>query len=225
MKRAVILIACVLAFVYFKPSSSTNFCIGGLLCSADEIKISQRLYEPQAGRFVLEGEIGDEFHHFEYRLEDEQIVEKLSFGVRDVPLFADYSAVKGIHILRESAVKIYYEKYVIPGKGCPASFMNQNLETLMLLPVDENMTAQLEAYDIPFDGRGTPFRLRGHYMHDNGTYFIDDGKRYNLKLTTHESVMSNFGSASHAIRYFLVTEIEPEGDVQRVRSHVSICDD
>lgn len=199
MRRVFIIITCVVAFIYFSP----------LGCTSDEIQVSQRQYDPQAGRFVVEGDVQGEFHHYDFRLEDEKTVEKLSFGVRDLPHLANYSVVKGIHILSDSAAKTYQEEYLRPGKNCPASFMNQNLETLMLLPVDEKMAAKLEMYDIPFDGRGAPFRLRGHYMHSDGTYFMDGDKRHSLRLPTHESVMSNFGSASHAMHYFLVTEVEP----------------
>ena len=185
-----------------------SFCIGGA-CFTDEAILKERRYEPDKNQFHLEVDRDGEFNSHTFTLGKLQTIEQLSFGVHEANLCRKYTAVKKIHILSDSALTTYRNQYLIPGKGCPASFMNQNLQSLLLIPANEEVAKQLDSYDIPFDGRGTSFKLAGHYMTHKESYFIDDGKTFTLTLEKHESVMSNVGSARHPLHYFLVTEVYP----------------
>src|SRR5690606_34726656 len=129
--------------------------------------------------------------------------------ISDAAVIRKYSAVKKVHTLNAGALKTYHQEYVLPGKECPVSFMHQNLQSLLLIPVNDEVAKQMEFFDIPFDGRGTPYQLRGYNMRHKHSYFIDNGKTFTVSLPTYESAMSNFGSARHTINYFLVTEVYP----------------
>jgi hypothetical protein len=183
-----------------------SFCIGGA-CFGSTPTIKERVYEPTAQRFYIEMDLDGEFNAHTFKLGKLTTVEHLSFGVHDAFVHRKYSAVKKIHILSDSALNTYRQKYLIPGIECPASFMNQHLQSLLLIPANEAVAKQLETYDVPFDGRGTAFKLTGHAMTHDNSYFIDKGKKFMLNIAKHESVMSNVGSARHPLHYFLVTEI------------------
>jgi hypothetical protein len=189
-------------------SGCDNFCIGGA-CTGNAPIIKERVYEPAAQRFYIEVDRDGEFNAHTFKLGELKTVEHLSFGVHDALLLRKYTAVKKIHILSDSALNTYREQYLIPGKDCPASFMNQHLQSLLLIPANEAVAKELETYDIPFDGRGTSFKLTGHTMIHDNSYFIRKGKTFTLDIAKHESVMSNVGSARHPLHYFLVTEINP----------------
>ncbi len=187
--------------------SSFSFCFFDL-SSWDGLEVKEQTYDPVNKTYVVTGNLDGEFKFHAFRLGEKQSIEKLSFGIDDATTFRKYTAVKRIHILAESAIATYYEKYVIPGIGCPASFMNENLQNLLLLPVSKDIAAKLEKYDIPFDGRGTKFKLTGHYLTHDNSYFIKKGKKWTLDIEEYESVMSNVGSAQRKVNYFLVTSID-----------------
>ena len=92
-------------------------------------------------------------------------------------------------------------------KQCPAAFVHQNLETVLLIPVNDDVSKELDVYDLPFSPDGTPFKLEGYFMTSRASYFIKDGEPVDLTLATHEGALSNVGSAQHLIHYFLVTHI------------------
>jgi hypothetical protein len=185
-----------------------SFCIGGT-CFMDEPVLKERVYDEDKKYFHIELDRDGEFNSHTFRLGKLETIEQLSFGVHDAHLFRKYTAVKKIHILSNAALNTYRKQYLIPGIGCPASFMNQNLQSMLLIPANEAVAKQLEVYDIPFDGRGTAFKLTGHTMAHDSSYFIDNGKTFTLDLESYESVMSNVGSAQHPLHYFLVTDVNP----------------
>jgi hypothetical protein len=191
-------------------SGCDNVCFGdNAVCFMDDIEIKERLYQPEANSFTVTLEADGEFNSHEFALSKLQTLEELSFGISDASVLRKYSAVKKVHTLNAAALKTYHQEYVLPGKECPVSFMHQNLQSLLLIPANDEVAKQMEFFDIPFDGRGTPFKLRGHSMKHKHSYFIDNGNTYTVKLPTYETAMSNFGSARHTIRYFLVTEVYP----------------
>ena len=191
-------------------SGCDNFCFGDTpLCFRDEIKIKERLYEPESDTFTINLEADGEFNSHQFSLKPLQTIDELSFGVYDAAVLRQYTAIKKVHILSAAAFNTYQQQYVIPGKNCPVSFMHQNLQSLLLIPANDAVALQLETYDIPFDGHGTPFKLQGHYMQQKHSYFIDDGQTITQTLPAYESAMSNFGSARHTLHYFLVTEVNP----------------
>ena len=191
-------------------SGCDNFCIGdNLVCFMDGIEIKERLYQPETKTFTVTLDAEGEFNSHQFTLGELQTIDELSFGIHDASVLRKYTAVKKVHALNAKALKTYQQEYVIPRKDCPVSFMHQNLQSLLLIPATEAIAKQLEFFDIPFDGKGTPFKLSGHYMKHNHSYFIDAGKTFTLSLPTYESAMSNFGSAGHTLIYFLVTEVYP----------------
>lgn len=184
-----------------------NACFGGGPCGKDDIEIKERVYEPESNNFRVDLDDDGEFNSHQFTLGELETIDELSFGVHDAGPLRLYAGIKKIHILNASALKTYQQEYVIPGKDCPVSFMHQNLQNLLLVPVNDAIAQKLENYDIPFDGRGTPFKLEGHFMQHKHSYFIDDGETFTLDIPKYESAMSNFGSAQHKINYFLVTSI------------------
>lgn len=191
-------------------SGCDNFCFGdNAVCFLEDIEIKERMYQPEADTFTVTLEADGEFNSHQFTLGDLQTIEELSFGMRDAKVLRSYTAIKKVHTLNAAALKTYQQEYVIPGKDCPVSFMHQNLQSMLLIPANDAVAKQLELFDIPFDGKGTPFKLRGHYMQHKQSYFIDDGKTFTLSLPTYENAMSNFGSARHSFIYFLVTEVYP----------------
>lgn len=191
-------------------SGCDNFCFGdNAVCFTDDIEIKERHYLPESNSFTVTLEADGEFNSHQFTLSPLQILDDLSFGVFDAETLRGYAVVKKIHTLSVSALQTYRQEYVIPGKDCPVSFMHQNLQSLLLIPANDAIAKQLEAYDIPFDGRGTAFKLRGHAMQHKHSYFINDGKTFTLSLPAHETAMSNFGTARHKFNYFLVTDVYP----------------
>jgi len=191
-------------------SGCDNFCFGdNAVCFLEDIDIKERQYQPESGMFMVTLEADGEFNSHQFTLGDLQTIEELSFGIRDAKVLRSYTAVKKVHTLNADALKTYQQEYVLPGKECPVSFMHQNLQSMLLIPASDAVAKQLEFFDIPFDGKGTPFKLRGHYMQHKHSYFIDGGKTFTLDLPTYENAMSNFGSARHTFNYFLVTEVYP----------------
>lgn len=191
-------------------SGCDNFCFGdNAVCFMDDIEIKERIYQPEANTFTVTLDAEGEFNSHQFTLGELQTIDELSFGIRDASVLRKYAAVKKVHTLNAAALKTYQQEYVIPGKECPVSFMHQNLQSMLLIPANDAVAKQLEYYDIPFDGKGTPFKLSGHYMQHKHSYFIDDGKTFTLTLPNYESAMSNFGSARHTFIYFLVTEVYP----------------
>ncbi len=189
-------------------SACDNFCFGdSALCFVENIKVKERIYQPENHAFTLKLDAEGEFNSHQFTLAERQTIEELSFGVFSANVLEKYGAVKKIHTLNASALKTYHEQYVIPGKDCPVSFMHQNLQSMLLIPATGAVAKQLKSFDIPFDGRGTSFKLGGHYMQHKQSYFIDNGKTSTLTLPTYENAMSNFGSAHHKFIYFLVTEV------------------
>ncbi|MES2674488.1 MAG: hypothetical protein V4660_09615 [Pseudomonadota bacterium] len=203
----IISVIVIIVMVSQRGTSRFNFCFFDL-CSWEGLEVKERTYDPVHKTYVVTGNMGGEFNYHAFKLGEQQSIEKLSFGISDASTLRKYSAIKKVHILNESAIATYYEKYVIPGVGCPASFMNENLQNLMLLPVAQDIAEKLEQYDIPFDGKGTKFKLTGHYMTHDNSYFFKDEKKWTLDIEDYESVMSNLGSAQRKIHYFLVTSID-----------------
>lgn len=204
------LLASCTALALLSLSGCDNFCFGdNAVCFMDDIKIKERIYQPESNSFTVTLEADDEFNSHEFTLSPVQVIDDLSFGISDASVLRGYGAVKKIHILSPSALNTYRQEYVTPGKDCPVSFMHQNLQSLLLIPVSDAVANQLETYDIPFDGRGTAFKLKGHFMQHKHSYFIDDGKTFTLTPPTYENAMSNFGTARHTLNYFLVMEINP----------------
>jgi hypothetical protein len=191
-------------------SGCDNFCFGdNAVCFMDDIEIKERVYQPEANTFTVTLDAEGEFNSHQFTLGELQTIDELSFGIRDASVLRKYGAVKKIHTLNASALKTYYEQYVIPGNDCPVSFMHQNLQSMLLIPATDAVAKQLEFFDIPFDGKGTSFKLSGHYMQHKQSHFIDNGKTFTLTPPTYENAMSNFGSAHHKFIYFLVTEVYP----------------
>lgn len=187
-----------------------NFCFGdNAVCFMDDIEIKERIYQPEANTFTVTLDAEGEFNSHQFTLGELHTIDELSFGIRDASVLRKYAAVKKVHTLNATALKTYQQEYVIPGKDCPVSFMHQNLQSMLLIPANDAVAKQLEFFDIPFDGKGTPFKLSGHYMKHKHSYFIDGEKTFTLTLPKYESAMSNFGSARHTFIYFLVTEVYP----------------
>lgn len=208
MKKIAHLPTAIAFLILIFMSGCDNFCFGdNALCFMDEIEIKERLYQPDSNTFTLNLEADGEFNSHQFSLKPLQTLDEISFGVYDAAVLRKYTAIKKVHVLSASAQKTYQEKYVIPGKNCPVSFMHQNLQSLLLIPANDDIARQLETYDIPFDGRGTPFKLQGHFMQQKHSYFVKDGEKITQTLPRHENAMSNFGSAHHKLHYFLVTEI------------------
>ncbi len=198
--RSLLLLVCI-------NLSGCGFCLFGW-CFVDEMEVKERTYDLENNSYTIVGDVDGEYTSHTFTLGKEQTIEELSFGIWDADTFRKYTAIKKIHILKDAALQTYREKYLIPGVGCPASFMNQNLQSLLLLPVSSAVGEELEAYDIPFDGRGTEFKLTGHYLKPRESYFLQGDKKWTLDLEDYESVVSNVGSARHKLHYFLVTSIQ-----------------
>jgi len=191
-------------------SGCDNFCFGdNAVCFMDDIEIKERIYQPETNTFTVTLDAEGEFNSHQFTLGELQTIDELSFGISDASVLRKYAAIKKVHTLNATALKTYQQEYVIPGKDCPVSFMHQNLQSMLLIPANDEVAKQLEFFDILFDGKGTPFKLSGHYMKHKHSYFIDGGKTFTLDLPTYESAMSNFGSARHTFIYFLVTEAYP----------------
>lgn len=187
-------------------ASCDSFCILGF-CSTKGLTQVERQLLPAENRYTVAGYLKKEFHSHSFVVSEEVTLQQLSFGIDEARNFQQYSAVKRIHQLNDQALKRYREEYLIPRKECPASFMNQHLQSLVLLPSNDNIATQLDVYDIPFDPTGTEFKLKGYYLTHEHSYFIRKGQKYNLSIVQHENVMSNVGSAKHKAFYFLVTAI------------------
>jgi hypothetical protein len=198
----------IICLVSLRMSGCRSFCVLGF-CSTDGLEVNQQNYDPINKTYLVAGNLNGQYTSYSFKLGDKQSIEKLSFGIEDATTFKQYTAIKKIHILDDSAIAAYYEKYVIPKVGCPASFMNQNLQNLLLLPVSKGIAKQLEQYDIPFDGKGTRFKLTGHYLTPDSAYFLkSNGEKWTLGLIEYEDVFSNIGSAQRKVHYFLVTAID-----------------
>jgi hypothetical protein len=191
----------------FVTSGCDNICSGDGACGYDDIEIKERIYEPESNNFTVALDDDGEFNSHQFTLGELETIDELSFGVQDAGPLRLYNGIKKIHILNASALKTYKEKYVIPGKDCPVSFMHQNLQNLLLVPANDVIAQKLESYDIPFDGRGTSFEIEGHFMEHKDSYFIEDGEKVTLDIPQYETAMSNFGTAQHKINYFLVTKL------------------
>ena len=191
-------------------SGCDNFCFGdNLVCFTQDVVIKERLYAPESNSFTVTLTADDEFQSHQFTLAPLQTIDELSFGVWDIAVLRTYGAIKKIHVLNASALHTYQQEYVIPRKECPVTFMHQNLQSMLLIPANDAVAQQLENYDIPFDGHGTPFKLQGHHMQHNHSYFIEDDEMIDLTLPKYETAMSNFGTARHQFQYFLVTGVYP----------------
>lgn len=177
------------------------------LCFGAEFELKDRELSAENKTFRVAGTTGDEYSEHLFVLGEHTTYEGLSFGMEDSDIHLAITAKKRLHILNEAAYKIYIEQYLRVKKQCPASFVHQNLETVLLIPASDSIDRALDGYDLPFSPDGTPFKLGGHFMKSDSAYFIKDGVRFNLTLATHEAAASNVGSAQHLIHYFLVTQI------------------
>lgn len=200
----------LLGLLTLLSSCGGSFCIGGF-CFVDEMKVEQRDYDPINNRYTIKGDVDGESTTHSFRMGDITRIDDLSFGVEDGAIYRDVTAIKSVSVLQPEAVQTYYNNYVIPGKSCPAWFMNKNLERMLLMPASDSVKAQLEDFDLPFDGKGTQFQLTGHPLEPHQSSFTTkDGKFYTLDLERYEQVHSNVGSARRKLRYFLVTSLENE---------------
>lgn len=187
-------------------SACGNFCVSDI-CTGSELDVSERNYDSTINEFTIIGEVdGDDISH-SYALNKEKNIDDLSFGVSDAKLFRKYGAIKKIDILNAKALKTYMNNYVIPQKNCPAEFMKDNIETMMLIAATDDIAKELEEYDIPFDGKGTSFNLTGHNLTHISNRYLENGDSINLTIPKTIGVTSNVGSANRKVHYFLVTKI------------------
>jgi len=200
----------VLCLSLFLTSCGGNFCIVGF-CFVDEMNVEERIYDPLNNSYTVKGDVDGEDTTHKFRMGDITEVDDLSFGVEDDHVLGNVTVVKTVFVLQPAAVQTYYDNYVIPGKGCPAWFMNKHLERMLLMPASDSIKEQLEDFDVPFDGKGTRFKLTGHPLEPHQSSFTTkDGKFYTLDLQRYEQVHSNVGSAKRKLRYFLVTELDAD---------------
>ena len=184
-----------------------NFCVGTSFCTGGDFEAIERSISGDGTQYTIEGKIdGDTVSHTFALFEKEQI-EALSFGVENAWSFRSYGGQKKIDVLSDRALNTYREKYVIPKKACPASFMNQHLRSIVLIAATDSVATELETYDIPFHGEGTKFALSGHYLEYLNDRYVENGERRNLQIIDHIKISSNVGSARRKVDYFLVTDI------------------
>lgn len=184
-----------------------NFCIGSSFCTGGDFEAIERSISSDGTEYTIEGKIdGDTVSHTFGLFEKEQL-DALSFGVENAWSFRSYGGQKKIDVLSDRALNTYLEKYVIPKKSCPASFMNQNLKSIVLIAATDSVATELAGYDIPFHGEGTKFSLSGHYLEHLNDRYVENGKRGNLQIIEHINISSNVGSARRKVDYFLVTDI------------------
>jgi len=169
--------------------------------------VESRNVDVDRGEYTIRGEIdGDTVSH-SFALAEGEVIEGLSFGLENAWAFRKYGGQKKIDMLSDFALDEYRRKYVIPGKACPASFMNRNLQSLVLIAATDRVASELEHFDLPFDGEGTRFRLNGHYLDHLSDRYMENGEKINLQAISHINISSNVGSAKRKVDYFLVTEI------------------
>lgn len=201
----------VLLIMMLQLPACGNFCFFGI-CPGNSFDVSERNYDIENNEFTIAGETkGNDISHT-YRLGEKKQIDDLSFGVTDADLFRKYGAIKQIDRLSSHALKTYMDNYVIPQKNCPAVFMKDNLEIMMLVAATDDIAIELEEYDIPFDGKGTEFSLTGHDLTHISNRYLENGKSINLTIPKTLGVSSNVGSTNRKIHYFLVTEISPLSD-------------
>ena len=122
-------------------------------------------------------------------------------------MYRELTARKRLHVFNDKNLNIYQNRFSGKQNQCPAGWVHQHLELVLLIPVDEEVERSLETFELDFDPNGTPFTLEGHFLTSRESYFMHKGKRYNVTLTKYESALSNVGSAQHPVRHFLVTSI------------------
>lgn len=207
------IIACVLLFAVFKllksdddPSGVNTVCFFGS-CVGASFEIQERNYSPGEGTFTITGYRGDEFTSNSFNLEPVQRYEGLSFGLEDATTYRELTARKRLHVFNDQNLKIYQTQFSGKKNQCPAGWVHKHLELVLLIPVDNDVERSLEVFELEFDPNGTPFALEGHFLTPLESYFLYKDKRYEVTLTTHESALSNVGSAQHPVHHFLVTGI------------------
>lgn len=184
-----------------------GFCIGDSLCGGDNFEATERSINSRGTEYTIAGKIdGDEVSHT-FELFEKEKLEALSFGVENAWSFRSWGGQKKIDVLSDHALETYREKYVIPGKACPASFMNKNLQSIVLIAATQSVAMELEAYEIPFHGEGTEFALSGHYLEHMSDRYVENGIQQTRHIMDHIRIISNVGGARRNVEYFLVTEI------------------
>lgn len=176
-------------------------------CFGPSFELERREISEAEKMFTVTGYTDGEFTDHRFSLGEHGVYEGLSFGLEESNIYGSLTAKKRMHILNEKAYQTYLEKYLRVKKQCPAAFVHQNLETVLLIPASDEITQEFEDYDLPFSPDGTPFKFEGYIMTPKESYAINDGNRLELTLASHEGALSNVGSAQHLIRYFLVTHI------------------
>lgn len=171
------------------------------------MEVSERQYDLMNDEFRLSGENRYGNVSMVFELQDHTTINALSFGEEQHGAFMKYGVVRGIQTLSDISLATYRNEYVIPGKHCPASFMNRNLRALMLVGASEAIDKELQEYRLEFDPLGTPFSVSGHPMRHLPERYAENGKPLNLTIPDYISIASNVGSANRPVTYFLVTEI------------------
>ena len=210
-KRLVYLAIILFAISYFfqcdKSIQSTTTCILGF-CFGKDYELQSRELSTEDNTFTVIGYSDDELTTHVFNLGESRIYEGLSFGLDDPEIYKSLTAKKRLQILNAAAYKTYTEKYLRVSNQCPASFIHQNLESVLLIPATDTLSKELENYHLAFSPDGTPFKLEGYFLTPLSSHIIKDGERVELTLATHEGALSNVGSANHKIHYFLVTRID-----------------
>lgn len=210
MKKILLVGGLLFAVIHFlgrdDPSGISSMCLFGK-CSGDDFEIIERNYDPEEGIFAITGNKGDRFTSNTFDLQPARRYEGLSFGLEEASLYRELSVRKRMHIFNDRNLKIYQEQFSGKENQCPAGWVHQHLELVLLIPANEETERQLEAFELDFDPNGTPFALEGHFLKPRESYFVHKGERYAVTLAKHESALSNVGSANHPIHHFLVTGI------------------
>ena len=100
-----------------------------------------------------------------------------------------------IAFLPPNHLKAYENTYLIPQKDCPAEFMNRRMRPLVLIGATNYIHTQLQEFDIPFEGYGTPFEIEGHRMNHASDRYMLNGENINKQIAISNAT------------YFLVTSL------------------